>query len=159
MAGVVTLFDASCVPDCHALSQRGGSTVAATRAARESCYFSSISCNLSKWGGQGTRSPADSGQWDSMGKEKSKLRKFANTEAWGGLKPGFNESKGDAKQHKQDQGKRYGEIRRELHGDGEKWRERGLVAGGGAGYTCDSGKYEGLWQVLNGLAPRPPSTG
>ncbi len=45
---------------------------------------------------------------------------------------------------------------RELDG---KEEERGVLAGGGAGYTCDKGKYEGLWQVLNGLAPRPQSTG
>lgn len=27
---------------------------------------------------------------------------------------------------------------------GKEEEERGLLAGGGAGYTCDKGKYEGL---------------
>lgn len=28
--------------------------------------------------------------------------------------------------------------------NGGEEEERGLLAGGGAGYTCDKGKYEGL---------------
>lgn len=33
---------------------------------------------------------------------------------------------------------------RDLDGRKEGGGERGLLAGGGAGYTCDKGKYEGL---------------
>lgn len=42
-------------------------------------------------------------------------------------------------------GRKNGEEReRERERGGGKEEKRGLLAGGGAGYTCDKGKYEGL---------------
>lgn len=46
----------------------------------ENCYFSSITCNSSKWTGQDTSSPADWGHGDSTAMDKSKLRLLTNSQ-------------------------------------------------------------------------------